>query len=326
MKFGKYILAGLVLASTACIPQRPTARIEFEAPGAYPEGIAFDSVRNMYYVSSARLATIGKVTPEGTYSVFHADTTLKSTYGVRIHPDGKRLFVCAGDANYSKYTSPRTRTKMIRLLSFDLDSGKKLSDTDLSGLIPGKHFGNDITFDKDGNAYITDSFAHAIYKVDAGGKASVFAKHKLFETAGIGLNGIVYHPGGFLLVDNSNTGQIYKVDMANPENVTKVATDQYFLGADGLILRDDNKLVVVVNGGSDKIYQLETEDNWASASLAAATLAADRFTYPSTATRRGDDIWVMNAKFSEIADSNAVPSKNFAIQHAVLKPLPKPKK
>jgi len=33
----------------------------------------------------------------------------------------------------------------------------------------------------------------------------------------------------------------------------------------------------------------------------------------------------MNAKFSELADSNGVPSKSFAIQKAVFKPLPKPK-
>ncbi|MVM32472.1 gluconolaconase [Spirosoma sp. HMF4905] len=309
-----------------CIAIKPTTRIDFDAPDSYPEGIAYDSVRQIYYVSSARTGTIGKVSPQGVYSVLHADSSLKSTYGLKIHPDGKRLFACVGDANYSKFTSADTRRKMIRLISVDLTSGKRLSDVDLSGLVPGKHFPNDLTFDPTGTIYMTDSFAHAIYKITPDGQASVLAKDKKFETQGIGLNGIVYHPSGFLLVDNSNTGQLYKVPISNPQNVQKVAIDQYFLGADGLLLSGNNRLTMVVNGGNDKVFQITTEDNWQSAQLASTTLIADRFTYPSTATRNGKDIWVMNAKFNELVDSNAIPAKKFALQLAVLKPVPKPKK
>ena len=321
-KFSIYSLTLLLLA-IGCVPIKPTQRINFTAPDSYPEGVAYDPASDVFYVSSQRDATIGKVTRSGVYSKFFADSTLKSSYGMKVHPDGKRLFVCTGDANYSRYTAPDTRKKMARLISLDLATGKKLSDIDLSQLLPGKHFANDLTFDDKGNIYITDSYAHAIYKVTADGKASVFAKDKQFETEGFGVNGIVYHSGGFLLVDNTNTGRIYKVDLANPKNVQKVQIDQYFLGADGLLLNDPNRLTVVVNGGNDKIFQLTTEDNWATAKLAATTLLANRFTYPATATLSGEDIWVMNAKTNELQDSTAVPSKIFALQLA--KPLPVPK-
>ncbi len=323
MKTIKYLAIGM-LGLLGCVANKPTQRITFQAEDAYPEGIAYDSTQNVYYVSSARLGNIGKVSPEGVYTVLHADTTLKSTYGLKIHPDGKRLFACVGDANYSKFTSPETRKKMIRLISIDLATGKRLTDTDLSGLLPGKHFGNDLIFDSQGNAYVTDSYAHAIYKVPAQGNPSVFSKHKLFETEGIGLNGIVFHQAGFLLASNSNTGMLYKIDLNNPNNVSIVKTDQFFLGADGLLLQD-NKLVVVVNGGNDKIYQLESEDNWQSAKLAATTLVADRFTYPATATKKGSETWIMNAKFNVLLDSNNVADRNFDIQQAVFKPVPKPK-
>lgn len=319
----KIIVIVIAVIAYGCIAIKPTERINFDAPGTYPEGIAYDSAAKTYYVSSARLATIGKVTPEGAYSVFHADSTLKSTYGMKIHPDGKRLFVCVSDANYSKFTSPDTRKKLIRLLSFDVASGKKVGDVDLSSLVPGEHFGNDLAFDDAGNAYVTDSYAHVIYKVDAGGKATVFAKDKMFETKGIGLNGIVYHPAGFLLVDNTNTGALYKVDIKDPTKVSKVKLNQFFLGSDGLIWKDPETLVMVVNGNNDKIYQLTSEDNWNSAEMKATTIIADRFTYPATAARNGNDIWIMNAKFNELVDSNNVPSKSFAIQRAVFKPIPK---
>jgi sugar lactone lactonase YvrE len=327
MKIYQYIVLGICLiAGCKVIEPNPTARINFSAEDNYPEGIAYDSTRNVYYVSSARLGSIGKVTPNGVYSVLYTDNTLKSSYGMKIHPDGKRLFVCVGDANYSKFTSPDTRTKIARLLIIDLATGKKMSDIDLSGLKPGKHFPNDLTFDDSGNAYITDSFAHAIYKVNGNGQASVFASDPKFITEGIGINGIVYHKGGFLLVDNSATGLIYKVSISNPQDVQKIMADQYFLGADGLLLNSSDKLTVVVNGGNDKIFQLESTDNWKSAKLAATTLIADRFTYPATATLNRSEVWVMNARFNELLDSNAVPAKNFAIQHAVFKPIPKPKK
>ncbi|WP_432714772.1 gluconolaconase [Pedobacter sp.] len=308
-----------------CMVAGPGARINFSAIDSYPEGLAYDSLRAVYYVSSARTGTIGTVTPDGEYTVLHADSTLKSTYGLKIHPDGNRLFACVGDANYSRYSTADTYLKMCRLISVDLETGKKLSDVDLSGLLPGKHFPNDLVFDEQQNIYLTDSYAHAIYKITPAGQASVFVKDSQFETEGIGVNGLVYHPDGYLLVDNSNTGQLYKVNMKQPQYVQKVAANQFFLGADGLLLNAADTLTIVVNGGNDKIFQLTTDDNWKSSRLCSTTLLLDRFTYPSTATLNSNEVWVMNAKFNELVDSNAVPSKIFAIQRADFLPVPKRK-
>jgi sugar lactone lactonase YvrE len=326
MKAYKYIAIGLLIAAGCKVIQpNPTARISFTDEDSHPEGIAFDSLENVYYVSSARLGKIGKVSPTGAYMQFYSETGLKSSYGMKIHPNGRELYVCIGDANYSKFTSPDTRTKMARLVVLDLKNGRKLRDIDLSALKPGKHFPNDLAFDPQGNAYITDSFSHVIYKVDANGKATVFASDPRFVTEGIGLNGIVYHRAGFLIVDNSATGMLYKVSINKPSDIQPVKVDQFFMGADGLLLNSRDKLTVVVNGGNDKIFQLESSDNWASAKLSGTTLAADRFTYPSTATMANNEVWVMNARFNELLDSNAVPVKQFAIQKAVFKPVPKAK-
>lgn len=306
-----------------CLSVGPTQRINFTAPDVYPEGIVYDKNANLYYVSSARTGTVGRVTPAGSYSVLHADTTLKSSYGLKIHPDGKRLFVCISDANYSRYSSPDTRNKMMRLISIDLASGAKLSDLNLADVSPGKHFANDLTFDDKGNIYITDSYSNNILKVDASNKASVFSKSPLFETEGIGLNGIVYNPGGFLIVNSTGKGSLFKVDINNPQNVQKIKTSMHFIGADGMLLNDANTITLLVNGGNDKIFKITSDDNWASGKLSGTTLIVDRFSYPSTATFNGDEVWVMNAKFHELNDSNAIPSKVFAIQKAVIKPIPK---
>ncbi|TRW27178.1 gluconolaconase [Flavobacterium zepuense] len=314
----KYIL---LLVGLAAFAQQPTKRIEFEAPGTYPEGVVYDNATGVYYVSSARLGTVGKVTKDGKYSVLYEDKSLKSTYGVKVHPDGKRLFVCAGNANYSIYSTPATKKKEARMLIIDLKTGKKLSDVDLSVLVPGEHFPNDIAFDTKGNAYITDSYAYAVYRVDAAGKATVFSKSELLKCAGVGPNGVVFLPSGALLVANNGSGALVKIDIASPANAVKVKIDQFFPGADGLLLNDNTTLTLVQNGGVNKVFKLKTTDNWATAMVSESTAMEDRFAYPSTATMAGTDTWIMNANFSELAEGNNVPSKKFSIQLAVFKPV-----
>jgi hypothetical protein len=321
LKLTSFLLSALIIGG--CIANRPTERLEFDAPGAYPEGVAFDVTRNVYYVSSARLSTIGKVDLGGKYSTLYMDTALCSTYGMKIHPDGKRLFVCAGDANYSKYSTQRTRNNLCRLIIINLETGSIMNEIDLSKLAPAPHFPNDLVFDDENNAYVTDSYANVIYKVDSQGNGSLFSASELYKTKGIGLNGIVWHSSGFLLASSGATGALYKVPLNSPNNPQKVSMINFFMNADGLLLNAQDTLTLIQNGGAEKIYKLISTDNWQSAEMAATTLAADRFSYPSTATLRGSQVWVMNAKFHDLEDSTAVPSKRFAIQRAVFKPIPK---
>ncbi|RYD58379.1 MAG: gluconolaconase [Sphingobacteriales bacterium] len=323
MRTIKTVIYSSLLLLGSCIAQKPTERVEFNAVNFYPEGVVYHPGTNAYYIASERLGSIGKVTPDGKYTELYADKNMKSAYGIKVHPDGKSLYVCVSDANYSIYSTPDTKKKMIRLVGIDIATGKKTMDVDLSGLVPGEHFGNDLTFDGDNNAYITDSYADVIYKVTPSGQASVFSQNKMFKTEGISLNGIVFHPGGYLLVASTGAGALYKVDIKQPEDVKKVKISQLLLGADGLLLNDASHITVVINGGSGKIMKFETMDDWGSAKLNATTLLSDRFTYPTTATKNGEDVWVVNAKSNELNDSTAFPSKYFAIQKAVMKPIPK---
>ncbi|MFT3704808.1 MAG: hypothetical protein QM802_20755 [Agriterribacter sp.] len=312
MKLIYVLLLSLVIKTHA-----QTQRLEFEAPAAYPEGITFDQRLQVFYVSSVTDGTVGKVDLSGNYSVLYRDSTLRSTFGMKLSADGKKLWVCVGNPNYSKQKDSATYKKMIRLIGIALDKQQKIADIDLSSLFPGKHFPNDITLDNSGNIYMTDSFSPVIYKIDATGNPTLFAQHELFKAVGVGLNGIVWHPKGFLLVVNNGNGSLIKVTGSTAPSLVKI--NQFFPGADGLLLDREQRLILVQNKSVNKVFQLTSKDDWKSAEVTGATASKDLFVYPSTATFREGNVWVMNAKLNELSDSNTVVSNRFSIQKAVIK-------
>jgi sugar lactone lactonase YvrE len=317
----KHLLQGIIFMLMCSSMNAQTPRITIKIPQLYPEGIVFDTKKNVFYISSVRTGTIGTVDKNGNYKVFYEDSTMKSSFGMKIDAAHNKLWVCTGDPNYSKYSDSSTFKKIARLQSFDLSSGKKVNDVDLAKMYNGKHFANDVTIDDKGNLYITDSYSPVIYKVDPQGNATLFTENEFFKAPEIGLNGIAFHPDGFLLVVNNNKGAIYKIDINDPKKVTKVKTPSFYPGADGLLIDQHKNLVLVQNKGIDKVSLLTSNDNWQSAELKAATTMEDRFANPSTATFDNEKIYVLNSKLNELSDPNKKPSKEFSIQIAELKAL-----
>src|SRR5687768_15735623 len=105
------IRLSIIIAITTHTVMAQSKKIEFEAPLMYPEGVAFNAKTNTYYVSSVTTGTIGAVDANGKYTVFHKDSTLKSSFGMKIDPKRNRLWVCTADPNYSKFKHPSTFKK-----------------------------------------------------------------------------------------------------------------------------------------------------------------------------------------------------------------------
>lgn len=312
----------LLTLATACFvsASAQTERIVFQAPVLYPEGVTYDAASKMFFVGSVKTGTIGSVDGSGNYKELYKDLSLKSTYGMKVDAKNNRLLVCVSDANYSKYSTPATFKKMARLIAIDLSTGAKKMDVNLA-ITPGMHFANDIAMDEAGNIYVTDSFSPNVYKVDKGGKASVFATSPLFKSEDVGLNGILYHPQGYLLVAHNTNGTLHKIDVRNPKNITTVKIKTLFPGADGMVWISPNMLALVQNKGVNKLFQISSTDNFATAEVKGATATEDRFQYPTTATMQDGRVWAVNAKFNELTDSSTGPSKEFSLQLAKFQPV-----
>lgn len=88
-----------------------------------------------------------------------------------------------------------------------------------------------------------------------------------------------------------------------------------------MLLDKENNLIVVVNKGIDKVFQLTSKDDWASAEVTASTSPEDHFQNPTTATFIKSAVYVLNSKMNELSDSTKAPSHDFSIQKVQLKPV-----
>ncbi|MDQ2795348.1 MAG: SMP-30/gluconolactonase/LRE family protein, partial [Bacteroidota bacterium] len=243
-------------------PVTPTVtnpdRISVPQAGISPEGVQYDEANKRFYVSSRTKGTVGTVRDDSTYAEFGKDSRLISTIGLNLDAGRQRLLAAVSDNGFNpSVVNAPTKGKLAALAIFNSSTGALTSYVDLGGLRPtGMHFANDIAVDKDGNAYITDSMSPIIYKVDAQGTATVFLENaQLSGGTGFGLNGIVYHPDGYLLTAKTSDGTLFKVPLANPAGFTTVAKTQSLMGADGLLLTDNNTLLVV-SGSQSTVFRM----------------------------------------------------------------------
>nr|WP_312352469.1 SMP-30/gluconolactonase/LRE family protein [Brucella intermedia] len=323
------LLVGLLLAGP--VQAQDSSAISF-APGVqggYPEGIAWNPVANAFMVSSLRGGQVGLVSPTGEYTKFSDDSALITSSGIVVDTARNRILVCNEDVGISSKSSDSTRTRVAQVVEFELDTGAVRHVHDFSSLTSGPILANDLTIDRDGNIYVTDSFQPQIYKVDHATRAvSVLVRSERLMPANpaeaVGtkpyLNGIVYHPDGFLIASDYSRGLLWKVSLNDPEALVQVRLPQPLKGPDGLLLKSPTQLVAVQSFPADDgsiagdVTLLASSDAWESAQIEAVAIP-EGLDGPTTATLKDGEVWVINSRFPRIfADpANADRTTEFSI-------------
>ncbi len=217
----------------------------------YPESIEYNPQTDKFLVGSFREGAVYEVDMDGEARRIVHDEHLISALGTRIDRAHNRLFVVTADLEASVRQSLGGSKSLAGVGIFDLTSGELLHFINLGVLYPdNEHLANDVAIDPAGNAYVTDSFSPVIYKIDPQGHPSIFLESEAFIGKGINLNGIVYHPDGYLLVAKKSEGILFKIPLSAPEHFTKVELSDTLIGADGLTLAGQKELVVVANRAS----------------------------------------------------------------------------
>lgn len=308
------IASALLLAATgwltACEDHRdsPNApfpeRINFVAERQYPEGIAYSAQLGKFLVTSIPLGKVGTVDTDGRYADLLTPPELIAGIGMKVA--GDRVFVCNSDQGRSIRSTPATTRQTAELLVFNLNTRQLERRSDLDDLLPAAepNFANDVTLAPDGTAYVTDSFSPVIYKVTAGGAASILVRDNVrLGSPGFGLNGIVYHPNGYLIVANTGQGKLYKVDLPNGNAVSEIVGTGPLPG-DGLTLLNNDLYVVT---GGNRVAQVRSTDNWLTASI--VKFDADVYTGATTSVAVNNQIYTLNARIGQNGND-----RDFSIQ------------
>ncbi len=319
-----HIILSFVLGLSLSLPLAAKQVITINNDSLYPEGVSYDSKNNLFYVSSVSRGEVWKISPNGKGELFAKNNKFASTVGLQVDNKRNRLLVCIADPGVGENSNEQSKGKTAGLAIYDLSSKKQLAYYNLSSLSAGGgSFANDVTIDKQGNSYITDSFAPNIYKVSLAGKISIFANDQRWSVKDgkFGLNGIVFHQDGFLIVSHYDTGKLFKVDINEPTNIEEIKIikigDWELTGLDGLLLLKNDTLIAVNNDPTGRkngnvVYKFQANKKWNTLKMIGAMPTGN--TFPTTLTSNEDGIFVLHAKLLELLTGNKNPEKSFEIE------------
>lgn len=185
-----------------------------------------------------------------------------ASLGIAVDRRRNRVLVVNADVMRNRYGS---------LAAYDRSTWRRLFLTQLSGPGDEKSFADDVAVDEEGNAYVTDAKANKIWKVGVDGeilsiiRSPLFTPKEWYKTL-VGLNGVVYHPNGYLLVIHTFSGNLLKIEIEKEEvKLVKVGGGKLVFG-DGLELISPTKLVVAGNPSGRLV---ESSDEWETATVTA---------------------------------------------------------
>ncbi len=271
--------------------------------GLYPEGIDYDFKNEKFLFSSLQKGAIYAMNTKGEVTAFSTSSKLVLPTGIYTDEIRNRLIVANADLGISQRSKVGSAGTIASVSIFNLTSGELIKEIDLKSFTPNAgSCPNDIAVDRNGNIYITDSFSPIIYKLDKNYVASVFATNTLFQPKPneFGLNGIVFHPDGYLLVAKTDTSKLLKISLSNPMNVSEVEGTT-FSAPDGIELDKNNNLVIIENGvGLGKTYTFSSTNNWASAvKISETNIGKEEF--PTTAALASDgNVYVISSKLGKL--------------------------
>ncbi|ESW08770.1 hypothetical protein PHAVU_009G073100 [Phaseolus vulgaris] len=289
--------------------------INFRSPNLFPEGLAWDPTAQHFLVGSLRHRTISAISDAGVVETLVSDPSLPenvSILGLAVDSRNNRVLA----ALHALAPLPPFNA----LAAYDLRSGRRLFLSALPSAVEGdeeRAIANDVAADFKGNAYVTNSVGNYIWKVNEKGEASIlsnsarFTEHPVIieeKFSSCGLNGVVYNSKGYLLVVQTNTGKMFKVD-ADDGVARLVLLNEDLVGADGVALRNDGVVLVV---SLRRVWLLKSNDGW-SQGVVFDKIDLDDEGFPtSIVVRERERAYVLHGRMMEGILGNS--SESFKIE------------
>ena len=188
------------------------ATIELPKEHTFPEGVAVSS-NGTFYIGSMQEGSISRALP-GTNKaepfIEAGANGLVSVIGVYVDESDNTLWACSSDAGHLGYgVSNLMGTNPPAVKSFDLTTGEAKG----SFILPGGGFCNDLTMDKNGTLYVTDSWSPRILTLTRSAtKLTQWINDENLGADQWSLNGIdVDNSLDLIYVVNINTGSLWQI-------------------------------------------------------------------------------------------------------------------
>jgi len=308
----KYMIPALLLALSVAAEGQNALKIAPHAQATlhsftdsaqvYPESVTIDHATGEFYVGSVKEGTIykGRIGQPGI--------TVFSPAGA----DGRTMATGMSYANGRLVVVGR---QTGQIFVYDTKSAKlvpKLANG-LSGT--SQTFLNDVTFAKDGSAYVTDSVNPVLYRVAPSSSGYELQEFLRYEGTpvkwvraegppGINVNGIVATPDGrHLIIAKRNENALYRVQLSSRQ-ITPVTMPPGTIDTpDGLYIYG-NTLYVAQNDPR-AVAVLKLSPDYSSAQL-QKNIFHPSFAFPTSVAHHNGKLLVVSAQFDTAGSPAAV--------------------
>jgi hypothetical protein len=255
-------------------------------PAGNPEGVAFDKRSKAFFVSITADGAIYRGMLGGdTVSPFIAGGAGRAAVGLEVRRG--KLYVAGGPTG--------------SITVYDLASGQTVAtfQTGTGGFL------NDVVVTGRGDVFVTDSFRPTLWHVTAaqvragsGTPQALDVSAIPYEAGEFNLNGIVAKGSRRLVVVDSNSGELFRIDLSGDGSSIREIDEvegATVPGGDGLLL--DRGRLVVVQGSPAQLSFVKLRGGARRATL-QGTQTSDKLRGPSTVDRAKGLYLVVNADFA----------------------------
>ena len=241
------------------------ATIELPKEHTFPEGVTVSS-NGTFYIGSMKEGSISRALPGTNKAVPFIEAGsngLVSVLGLYVDETENILWACSSDAGHLGYgVSNLMGTNPPAVKAFDLTTGAAKGSFDL----PGGGFCNDLTMDKKGTLYVTDSWSPRILKLPrAGTKLVEWINDSALGADQWSLNGIdVDNSLDLIYVVNQKVGSLWQIPIESNGGSgvpAEILLSKDLRRPDGLKLIGPNTLAAAEggSGGMSIIHVNQTE-------------------------------------------------------------------